>query len=231
VSVVFRTDMTVELVRSMASDRAVLEAARVSTKGNRASDQRCELTAADVGLIQRMVRDRHGSPFEHCVFTFRVEAPIFMWRQHMRHRWASFSEESGRYRVLDGVYYSPKYRPALQVGKPMDYVLMAGPDQQLAIEDVHHKAIEAADAAYRALLEADVAREVARMVLPLSVYSTAYVTMNARALMNFLSLRISSESTHPQLEIEMVARQYEHHFAKLMPVTHEAFVKNERVAP
>jgi thymidylate synthase (FAD) len=85
------------------------------------------------------------------------------------------------------------------------------------------------------MLAAGVAREVARGVLPVTIYSTAYVTMNARALMNFLSLRKKAEDSlfpsYPQREIEMVAEKYEEYFAQVMPITHEAFVANKRVSP
>jgi thymidylate synthase (FAD) len=85
------------------------------------------------------------------------------------------------------------------------------------------------------MLGAGVAREVARGVLPVNIYSSAYVTMNARALMNFLSLRMSAEGSHfpsyPQREIEMVAEKYEQIFKEIMPLTYEAFVKNGRVSP
>ena len=85
------------------------------------------------------------------------------------------------------------------------------------------------------MLDAGIAREVARIVLPVTIYSSAYVTMNARALMNFLSLRTKSEDSHfpsfPQREIEMVAERYEDEWKKLMPLTHSAFVANGRVAP
>jgi len=85
------------------------------------------------------------------------------------------------------------------------------------------------------MLDAGVAREVARIVLPLTIYSSMYVTMNARSLMNFLSLRTKREGTHfpsfPQREIEMYAEQMEEHFAALMPLTYEAFNTNGRVAP
>ena len=89
--------------------------------------------------------------------------------------------------------------------------------------------------AYQRMLDAGIAREVARMALPVTIYSSAYVTMNARALMNFLSLRKKSDDatypSYPQREIEMVAEVYEEHFARLMPITHEAFVASGRVAP
>jgi thymidylate synthase (FAD) len=85
------------------------------------------------------------------------------------------------------------------------------------------------------MLDAGIAREVARIVLPLNLFSSMYVTMNARALMNFLSLRTKREDSHfpsfPQREIEMVAEKMETSFQELMPLTHAAFEKNGRVAP
>jgi thymidylate synthase (FAD) len=85
------------------------------------------------------------------------------------------------------------------------------------------------------MLNNDVAKEVARMVLPVNIYSSAYVSMNARSLMNFLSLRQHVEGSHfpsyPQREIELVAEEYEKCFAEVMPLTYEAFKKNGRVAP
>jgi thymidylate synthase (FAD) len=88
---------------------------------------------------------------------------------------------------------------------------------------------------YKKMLDAGVAREVARVVLPVATYSSMYVSMNARALMNFLSLRTAREGSHfpsyPQREIEMVAEKMEAEFAKLMPLTYGAFEKSGRIAP
>ena len=85
------------------------------------------------------------------------------------------------------------------------------------------------------MLNAGIARELARSVLPVGLFSSMYVTMNARALMNFLSLRTTREGSHfpsyPQREIEMVAEKMEHEFAQLMPITYAAFEKSGRVAP
>ena len=85
------------------------------------------------------------------------------------------------------------------------------------------------------MLDAGVAREVARVVLPVSTYSSMYVSMNARALMNFLSLRTAREGSYfpsyPQRELEMVAELMEAEFAKLMPLTYAAFEKSGRIAP
>jgi thymidylate synthase (FAD) len=240
----FRSDITVELVRSSAHDSDVLFAARVSTQGemsleaDRLDGTETEQEAKrDRGLINFLMRDRHGSPFEHNSMTFYVRAPIFVFREFMRHRIASYNEESGRYRELDPVFYVPSpQRNLIQVGKPGAYEFLPGTAEQSALveqqaRDVSLHAFEA----YRRMLEGGVAREVARIVLPLTIYSSMYVTLNARSLMNFLSLRTKREGSHfpsfPQREIEMAAEQMEEHFARLMPLTYAAFNGNGRVAP
>jgi thymidylate synthase (FAD) len=237
----FRNDMTVELIRSSASDADVLFAARVSTQGEQtresAQARDGEIGKRDKGLINYLMRDRHGSPFEHTSMTFYVQAPIFVFREFMRHRIASYNEESGRYRELRPVFYVPgPDRKLIQVGKPGAYDFEEGTAEQTALVEQETMAItRAAYESYQRMLEAGVAREVARIVLPLNIYSSMYVTMNSRALMNFLSLRTKREGTHfpsfPQREIEMVAEQMEDYWAELMPLTYESFNENGRVAP
>lgn len=241
--IIFRSDVTVELVRSAASDQDVLFAARVSTQGEQTLEQaqgktdQDESAKRDKGLINYLMRDRHGSPFEHNSLTFYVQAPIFVFREFMRHRIASYNEESGRYRELNPVFYVPgPERNLVQVGKAGHYEFLPGTAEQTAlVEQEARDASARAYEAYQRMLEAGVAREVARIVLPLNIYSSMYVTMNARSLMNFLSLRTKREGTHfpsfPQREIEMCAEKMEDFWAKLMPLTYEAFNENGRVAP
>ncbi|MGA1679033.1 MAG: FAD-dependent thymidylate synthase, partial [Candidatus Nanopelagicales bacterium] len=206
----FRSDVVVELVKHSASDEDVVWAARVSTAGERSKESVGPVTESK-GLINFLMRERHGTPFEHSVFTFYVKAPIFVWREHMRHRVASYNEESGRYRVLDPEFYVPdQKRKLVQVGKAGAYHFEDGSAEQFEVTDkAFRESCEAAYIQYEKMLEAGVAREVARGVLPVTIYSTAYVTMNARALMNFLSLRKKAEDSlfpsYPQREIEMVA--------------------------
>lgn len=233
----FRSDISVELVKASASDSDVVFAARVSTQGERALGAEGEDASGSSGLIRYLMRERHGSPFEHSVMTFRVRAPIFVWREHMRHRTASYNEESGRYRVLEPEFYVPANDRALvQIGKTGAYEFVPGtPEQQdLVAESIRDSCIRAYER-YEQMLSAGVAREVARMVLPVSLYSSAYVTMNARALMNFLSLRRqvpeSRYPSYPQREIELVAERYEDEWSRLMPITHAAFVAAGRVQP
>lgn len=233
----FRSDVTVELVKSSASDADVVFAARVSTQGERSKASIDGDATQAGGLIRFLMRERHGSPFEHSVLTFYVRAPIFVWREHMRHRMASYNEESGRYRVLEPEFYTPAAdRPLVQVGKPGAYDFVDGTDEQaVTVAEAVRAATTQSYAQYQRMLDAGVAREVARVVLPVSIYSSAYVTMNSRALMNFLSLRRRSDESrfpsYPQREIEMVAERYEALWAEVMPLTHQAFVDTGRVAP
>ena len=157
------------------------------------------------------MRDRHGSPFEHNSMTFYVQAPIFVFREFMRHRIASYNEESGRYRELRPVFYVPgPSASCVQDGKPGAYEFVDGTAEQHDAGRAPRPGRRArqAYAAYQRMLDAGVAREVARVVLPVAIYSSMYVTMNARSLMNFLSLRTKREDSHfpsfPQREIEMV---------------------------
>lgn len=236
-AVVFRSDVTVELVRSAARDEDVLFAARVSTRGEQSLDELGADAAASKGLINYLMRDRHGSPFEHNSMTFYVQAPIFVFREFMRHRIASYNEESGRYRELRPVFYVPgPERRLTQVGKPGHYEFVDGtPEQAALVRAETERVCTEAYAAYRRMLDAGIAREVARIVLPLTIYSSMYVTMNARALMNFLSLRTTREGARfpsfPQREIEMCAERMEQEWARLMPLTHAAFEAGGRVAP
>jgi thymidylate synthase (FAD) len=254
--VTFRSDMTVELVRSSAHDSDVIFAAKVSTLGDKTlpyaeadpdaldqsdgSEAQEKQAKRDRGLINYLMRDRHGSPFEHNSMTFYVQAPIFVFREFMRHRIASYNEESGRYKELDAVFYVPgPERNLVQVGKPGAYEFHPGSKEQFELVQAEARRTSTeAYASYQRMLKEGVAREVARIVLPLNIYSSMYVTMNARALMNFLGLRTKGYDgidpmfpSSPQREIEMCAEKMEAEWAKLMPITHDVFNANRRVAP
>jgi len=235
--IIFRDDVTVELVKSSASDADVIWAARVSTAGEQSIESLKDDPEKSAGLINYLARERHGSPFEHTSFTFFISAPIFVFREFMRHRIASYNEESGRYRELKPVFYIPsRERKLIQVGKTGHYTFEDGTQEQydLMVAEMK-KAYTVAYEAYQKMLDAGIAREVARATLPVATYSSMYVTMNARALMNFLSLRTTAEGSHfpsyPQREIEMVGEKMEAFFAEKMPLVHAAFNKSGRVSP
>ncbi|GLW06561.1 flavin-dependent thymidylate synthase [Microtetraspora sp. NBRC 13810] len=234
----FLDDVTVELVRHSAADSDVLFAARVSTAGEQSLEELHKDPERSKGLINYLMRDRHGSPFEHNSMTFFVSAPIFVFREFHRHRsgW-SYNEESGRYRELRPVFYLPgEGRRLVQQGKPGRYEFVPGTaGQHKLVAEVMEGSYRQSYAAYQEMLEAGIAREVARAVLPVGLFSTMYATCNARSLMHFLSLRTRTEESRvpsfPQREIEMVAEKMEAAWARLMPLTHAAFVANGRISP
>jgi thymidylate synthase (FAD) len=209
---------------ALASDLAVVNAARVSF--NALSE---EMSERDEGLIRFLARNRHGSPFEHGYFRFIVKAPIFVVREHHRHRAGhSYNEWSGRYSKLDAEYYVPDY-VRTQVGKPGAYSFEAvAPEIRDAAREELRAVAENAFDAYERMLEQGVAKEVARMALPLSLYTKYFWSCNPRSLMHFCSLRNSDEA---QYEIREYARAAETFLERLMPVSHAAFVAGGRVAP
>lgn len=230
----FVTDMTVEYIDHIGSDVGIAQAAWVSTMGERAEEGDPNRVK---GLINMLMRDRHGSPFEQGLMRFRVSAPIVVFREHHRHRIASYNEMSGRYVEMQSKFYIPsRERPLIQIGKPGAYEFKPGDDLQFAVvSDYFVENSRDAWHRYQYMLGKGIAKEVARMVLPLNLMSSMIVAMNPRALMNFLSLRVkspdSSVPTFPMWEIDIVAQKYEQAFADKFPLTHEAFVKNGRVAP
>jgi thymidylate synthase (FAD) len=233
-----RDDVTVELVKHSAADSDVLFAARVSTVGEQSLDELDKDPERSKGLINYLMRDRHGSPFEHNSMTFFISAPILVFREFMRHRvgW-SYNEESGRYRELQPVFYVPgPDRKLVQQGRPGKYVFVEGtPEQHASVGNAMEESYRQAYRAYQDMLAQGVAREVARSVLPVGLFSSMYATCNARSLMHFLGLRTQHEQakvpSFPQREIEMVGEKMEAEWAKLMPLTYAAFNANGRVAP
>jgi thymidylate synthase (FAD) len=214
----------VALDAALASDLAVVNGARVSF--NQDSD---EFTEREAGLIRFLVRERHGSPFEHGYFRFLVKAPIFVVREHHRHRAGhAFNEWSGRYSKLEPEFYVPD-NVRTQVGKPGSYTFEPVDDatRAFAREEIGQNARLAYDA-YERMLERGVAKEVARTVLPLSTYTKYYWSCNPRSLMHFCGLR-NHESA--QYEIQQFAAAAESFLQQLMPVTHAAFVANDRRSP
>lgn len=231
-----RSEISVQLVAHNADDLGVVRAARVSTIGEGAQlEERGE--GYVTGLINYLMRCRHGSPFEHNYLTFLVSAPIFTVRHMMRHRTWSFNEESARYREMRPVFYVPDDSRLLrQDGKPGHYQYVAGEagDHEQVLK-LATESYTTAYASYTQMLSRGIAREIARMVLPAATYSTVYATCNARSLMHFLSLRTSHDDaaypSSPQREIELVAEQMENEFRRLMPLTHAAFDALGRVSP
>lgn len=216
----------VELLDCMASDLDVVNAAKVSFAA-----RKTEIDESCVGLINYLMKNKHATPFEHSVFKFRIKAPIFVTREWMRHRWSSFNEMSMRYHQPETIdYYTPSYNKIRkQVGKPGAYSFEEIEDSETKdlFYSVFQKSILEADSAYYKLIEAGIAKEIARCVLPVTQYTEFIWTVNARSLINFISLRNDSNA---QYEINEYAIAIEDIFAKKMPITYESFTSSGRVA-
>jgi len=191
----------VALVDSMGMDKAVIEAARRCYMSEPQGEE------SDAKLIRHLILKDHGTPFEHAYFRFDVKCPIFVARQWIRHRIGTYNEMSLRYCLAKRDYYTPPNLPG-----------------EMA-EKYRKSVIEAFDS-YEALVISGVKREQARGVLPLSIYTLYYWTVNARSLMNFMKLRLDKAA---QPEIREYAKALLKIFKEKMPVTAKAF--EEKLQP
>ena len=209
----------VRLVDYMGGDLSVVRAARVSYD---AAWRAGEDTGSDHRLIRYLWSHRHTTPFEAVTLTFEVHAPIFVFRQWHRHRTWSFNELSARYRELPEEFYVPD----ASVLKAQSNNNKQGRDDDLPSNVVERAqfVIEAANqqafAAYREMLSAGVARELARSVLPVSTYSTMFATVNLLNLLKFLTLRCDA---HAQYEIRVYADAMRELARLVAPVCLEAW--------
>lgn len=231
----FKNDVDVDLVDYMGNDESILRAMLVST-----GKDSNELGSDEdrYGRINFLMKNRHGTPFEHAAMTFRISAPIMVFREFHRHRigW-SYNEESGRYKQLEPVFYlAGPNRNLVQTGKPGAYIFEPGNEDQYSRYVTTVKAeCNEAYRAYEEMLEDGVAKEVARQILPVNIFSSMYATCNPRSLMAFLSLRTKDVNamfpSYPMREIEMVAEKMESVFAELFPITYRTYNANGRVCP
>jgi thymidylate synthase (FAD) len=203
----------IRMVDSMGNDTSIVRAARVSYD---AAWRAGEDQGSDARLIRYLWRNKHVSPFEAVVFTFEVKAPIFVFRQWMRHDW-SFNELSARYRELPEQFYIPDPdligRQSTSSKQARD-IVSAGAEQG-RWRDAMRCHGEDAFLLYRQLLDDGMPRELARSVLPLSTYSHMFCTVNLRSLLHFLDAR-----THPhaQYEIRVYAEAMRDLIRPIVPV-------------
>jgi thymidylate synthase (FAD) len=235
----FTSDITVKLIQSMGGDSMVVAAAKVSTGGEEAT--RFVDEEANYGLINYLMKHRHGTPFEHSTLTFFVHAPIFVWREWHRHRIGfSYNEESGRYKKLDPVFYlPPRDRPMMKVngwkpGRPKFTRCEDDATYEKLCTNLRHASVVSYDC-YERNLELGIDPGLARDCLPVGIYSSCWVTANPRSLMAFLSLRTHEPAakfvSYPLYEIEEAARAAEQSLKSGWPLTWKAFNENGRVSP
>ncbi len=237
----FKSAVDVNLIQRMGGDHMVVAAARVSTNGPAAMEMADQPADDQFGLINYLVKHRHGTPFEHSAMTFFVHAPIFVWREWHRHRIGfSYNEESARYKTLEPIFYIPdRERPMMKVdgwkpgrpkflrcdddGKYNQLCLRLRTSYQLAYQNYIHNLEDGFDPG------------LARDCLPVGIYSGCWVTCNPRSLMSFLSLRTHDSGamfpSYPLYEIEVAADACEEIFKQGWPLTHRAFCENRRVSP
>lgn len=214
---------SIELVDHNASDLKVANAARVSF-----GKHSYTFTEKDHGLIKFLVRNRHGSPFEHSTFTFRVSAPIAVIRDWFRHRAGhSYNEMSGRYVKLERKFCYPA--PRIQGGKPGQYLFKPWSSWRAkVVKPALWVTYNLSYGIYATLTRLGLAKEAARYCLPVATYSEFYWTCNARSLMHWLGLRNAPDAMK---ELREIAEMAEDIFKDIMPVTHAAFIANERRSP
>ena len=257
------SEITVRPVQHMGGDHMVVAAAKVSTCGEEALKfAEPESAEANAGLINFLMAHRHGTPFEASGMTFFVHAPIFVWREWHRHRIGfGYNEESARYKPLDPVFWIPTrdrrmvpvegWKPGRPKFRTLDEAVRDNPphpgpfysgELELAANtayareiDRNRRSYQLAYDLYRESIEDGFAMEVARCKLPVGIYSSCWVTCNARSLMAFLSLRTHEPDakfvSYPQAEIDLAARVAESFLKEGWPLTHASFVKNGRVGP
>ena len=234
------SEITVDLVQWIGGDHMIVHAARVSTLGNSAREDAGELNE-QFGLINYLMKHRHGTPFEHGSMTFFVHAPIFVWREWHRHRIGfSYNEESARYKKLEPVFYiPPRGRPMMKVDgwKPGRPKFLKCEDDAKYVRLIYRlkRNYEQGYADYLDNLDDNFDPGLARDCLPVGIYSSCWVTCNPRSMMAFLSLRTHDERaknvSYPLYEIEVAAKHCEAHFANHWPLTYKAFLDNGMQAP
>lgn len=218
-------DGFVRLEDSMGGDLSIVNHARISLA------KKVDVVGkSDEQLIKYLMRNRHGTPFESVHLSFHIRAPIFVARQWMRHRIASYNEISGRYTEAQEKFYVPRGSYIRkQTGKRGDYQFEEIPDNDGLITALFEEHFERSMEVYKILVEEDgVAKELARIVLPSALYTEFYFDVNARSLMNFISQR---NHDHAQKEMRKYAQIIEILFSGVAPICYDAFIENGRVAP
>ncbi len=216
----------VQFLDKMGDDLDVVNSARISF-----SKKHEVIKKGDAELIDFLLRNRHGTPFEMVEFMFQVRCPLTVAREWFRHRIASYNEVSGRYVKQQNDNYIPEISAVrIQTGKPGNYHYepMEDLDKANRLIDKMVSAYEFSYETYEELLTEGMAKELARNVLCQGMFTEFRFKVNARALMNFLSLR---NAPNAMFEIQQYAKKMEEYFKAVLPLTHAAFIKHGRVAP
>lgn len=228
-------EMSVRLIRTNANDEFPIQMAQASLGAD--EEWTIDPKIDPQRFLNALVAPRHGVPFEHDQWTFFVEVPIFVARQWVKHRHASMNEMSGRYvKMLPKFYTAPVARPLVNTGTKMKPDFTTYDQEAFTVASETDRVMaENAWKLYTERMDIGIAEEYARTILPLNTFTQFYWTVNTRALMSFLERRVDDPDnrveTHPQWEIDKMARVLEGYFEEYMPLTYKAFTAVGRVAP
>ena len=208
-------DFMPRIIKSpLKCDEAIVQAARVSYSSGTKNKR------TDVSLVKYLLKNNHTSPFEMVEFKFHVKAPLFVVRQWQRHRMSSYNEISGRYSVLSDTFWEPEsFRKQSEINKQGSEVPIDGPLNWKLINE-YNDHISTTYKFYEHLLSQGVSREMARSVLPVSIYTEFYWKIDLHNLLRFISLR---SDKHAQFEIREYSDVIKQIVTEYCPITMEAF--------
>lgn len=217
------SEPSVELVEWMGGDLAVVRNGRQTT----GKSPLTKMPAWGPKFLDEMMRKRHGTPFEAAVFTYRIECSIAVAREWFRHRIGSFNEASLRVSEAKPVFHLPSAEQARKDAGRYEYEPLTG---EALVDGIalFSETYDTVWTVYKTLLDMGWSRELARLVLPMALHTRFSWTVNARALMNFLSLRTAPDALREIREpAELVGKLW----TEAMPLTAQAFIAHGCIAP
>jgi len=206
----------VRYIDHMGSDKSICDAARISDKS------KAETQDSDKKLIAYLYRNKHTSPFEMAKIILNVKLPIFVMRQWVRHRMQNMYEVSARYTQLPADFYIPTFWRAQDIKNKQSSAAYGAHGSHEMFSEELEKLCEDAYKFYEQMLSFNVAREMARMVLPLNIYTEIICCWDLKNLLHFITLR---EDSHAQAEIQEYAKPIKSMLSELFPLTMECYEK------
>jgi thymidylate synthase (FAD) len=211
----------VRLIDWLGDDKRIIEAARVSYKSPSKGEEQ------DKKLLQYLWKHQHTSPLEQCNITFNIKLPIFVMRQFVRHRTFKLNEQSARYSEMADDFYIPtnwrkqdtKNKQGSVDNGNWNPIIDWGVDH-ITATDATEEICKSSYILYKNMIEYGIAKEMARMILPVNLYTEIYVNCDLHNLLHFLTLRLDS---HAQYEIQIYAKAIYDIAKELYPVTINAF--------
>lgn len=215
----------VRYIDHMGSDERIVEAARISYRSPSKGEEQ------DKKLLKYLYKNKHTSPFEMCKLTLNIKMPIFIMRQYVRHRMQNLNEVSARYTQLSDDFYIPEMWRKQDVKnkqgsvnddlwEPRIDALGEAGIGQAHCSEVFEDQCKEIYKVYQSMIDSGIAREMARMILPLNIYTEIYSCWDLKNLLHFIALR---DDSHAQYEIQQYGKAIKSICEELFPVTMEAY--------